>query len=317
MSNIILTTTCQRRCKYCFAKNTSETSLYFSDENFDKVLHWLLPDTSLVQRVALLGGEPTLHPNFTNFLDKLLTSNLKTVIFTNGMITNSDLFNSIINIAYKHNITSANQLGFCINVNEKKYRTTKEDILQDMFLKKLGKVSCISFNIFEETFNPYFLIDIVKKYKTMPAIRLGLAMPIKNNEYLKINSYVEVAPKIVKFITEATKNNITVGFDCGFIKCMFTEEEIKKLHSLKIDTLTFDCSPTVDIYPDLKISNCYPLAIDEKINMYDYKSYTDVYLYFKNKLSNSEPIFDKCNSCDYFISGSCSGGCKAYKINNG
>ncbi len=314
--NLILTTDCQRRCKYCFAKDNIDNPMQFTMENFKKAIAWIEIEKEVINRIALLGGEPTIHPLFMDFLKYLLPKKLGVLVFTNAMIENNNFYKNILDIAVENGIRSFPELGFCVNINEPKYRSNKEDELQDIFFKKLGRVSSLSFNIFEESFDPYFLITTIKKYNLVGNIRIGLAMPLGNrNDYLKVESYNKVAIKIMKFIREATKNNIYVGFDCGFIHCMFTDSDIQELDTLKTSSITFDCGPSIDIYPNLEIASCYPMSKILKAKISDYTSVRHLFYSWESKLSNLDTIYNKCRTCTHLINNECGGGCKAYKAN--
>jgi len=314
--NLILTTDCQRKCKYCLAKDNINSPMQFTMENFKKAIAWIEMEKELINRVALLGGEPTIHPLFIDFLKYLLPKKLGVLVFTNAMIENNNFYKNILDVAVENGIRSFPELGFCVNINEPKYRNNKEDELQDTFFRKLGRVSSLSFNIFEETFDPYFLITTIKKYNLIGNIRIELAMPLGNrNDYLKLESYNKVAIKIMEFIRKTTKNNIYVGFDCGFTRCMFTESDIQELDTLKTSSITFDCGPSIDIYPNLEIASCYPMSKILKAEMSDYPSVSNLFFHLEYELSKFSTIFNECKTCTYLINNECSGGCKAYKSN--
>lgn len=315
MSNIILTTDCPRKCKYCFAKDNANNPMHFTMKNFKKVIDWLIADTDLVSRIGLLGGEPTTHPEFLNFLDHLLKNKLKTIVFTNGMVDDTKFYSEIINIAQKNEVKSMNDLGFCVNVNEEKYRSKKEMLLQSRFLSNLGPVSNLSFNIYEVDFDPLFLVDMIKHYNLIPNIRLGLAAPLGySNEYLKLEFYPEVAEKILVLARKAFENKISLGFDCGWVKCMFTEDNHKEMESFNISPWVYDCGPVMDIYPNLKVANCYPLSRVMAANIDDFDSYRELHTFWTEKIKTYAPIYDECYSCNYFEK-ECAGGCRAHKAN--
>jgi len=316
MSNIILTTECPRKCKYCFAKDNQEDHMQFDMENFKKVVDWLLADDYLITRTGLLGGEPTTHSQFIEFLDYLLSKRLSTVVFTNGMVEDDAFYQKVIETAQRNEVKHVQDLVFCVNINEEKYRGSKEKRLQHRFLSNLGRVSTISFNIFEPDFNPYFLIDTIKEYKLFHSIRLGLAAPLGNrNDYLDPDFYRPVAEKLIEFGKEAYKANITIGFDCGFTRCMFYEEVLKELNESKSWKLSFDCGPTIDIYPNLEVSSCYPLSKVLRTKMKDWERYADLYEHWIKETINLHPIYNRCLSCDHYSKMKCSGGCRAHRAN--
>jgi len=315
LSNIILTTNCQRKCKYCFAKDNVQNEMSFSIENFIKVIDWMVSSREKITRVGFLGGEPTSHPDFVEFLDYTLSKRLSVLVFTNGMVDNSELFSGVIETAKNNEVTCFTHLGFCLNVNEQKYRSRKEEELQNEFLIKLGRVTNLSFNIFEESFDPYFLLNIINKYNTIRHIRLGLAAPLGNsNACINPINFNVIAEKIVKFINVTKKNNIDLNFDCGFPLCMFSDEALAKF----VDSGTkamFSCEPIIDVYPNLEAAYCYPLSRQIRANIADYESYIDLHHEWFNKFKNTSPMYDKCVECNYYKQQICGGGCKAHKIN--
>lgn len=316
MSNIILTTECQRKCKYCFAKDNQDAPMKFEIENFKKAIDWLEGENAFIDRVGLLGGEPTTHPEFINFLDHTLSRRLNTTIFTNAMVEDQQLILDVIKIAQKNEVKHTDNLSFCVNVNEDKYRSRKERRLQTRFLDILGRVSALSFNIFEPDCNFGFLVDLIKRFHMIPAIRFGLAAPLGNrNKFIAPEHYSEIAKKITDFSSLTKKNKIKVGLDCGFPRCMFTDEQRNTILDSGVDLFSFDCGPTIDIYPNLEIGVCYPLSRVMKVKMSDFNNYNELYDYWEKEMDKLKPIYDKCYDCQYYSNRECGGGCKAHRIN--
>jgi len=315
MSNIVLTTKCNRKCKYCFADNSSKNHMVFQKTNFITAVDWLASDSSnIVNRIGLIGGEPTKHPKFIEFLDYILSKKMNTIVFTNGMVKNKDTLYDVIKIAGKNKVNHSNHLCFCLNMNETYYRSMNEDVLQEQFLNVLGKVTALSFNIFEPKCDLNFLIEIINKYKMLRTIRLGLAVPLKNkNKFLSPSEYNFVGKKITNFIKTLKNQNIKVDFDCGFTKCMFTEDQLSVINSGPVKTMSFDCGPIIDIYSNLEITNCYPLAKEFKVKLKDFSNYRELHTYWKEKILKLDPMYKKCYSCTDFNNG-CNGGCKAHKL---
>jgi MoaA/NifB/PqqE/SkfB family radical SAM enzyme len=288
----------------------------FEIEPFKKVIDWIDTSNDLTTRVGLLGGEPTLHPKFLEFLDYILSKKLNTVVFTNGMVADRDILLGIIKIAKKNGVRNKENLCFCLNVNERKYRSEKEQHLQTTFLETLGRVTALSFNIFESGCDFGFLVGLIKQYKTLSTIRFGLAAPLGNrNQFLAPKDYGVIANKLTDFAELIKKQDVSMGFDCGFVRCMFTEEQLEKILNSNVEAFSFDCGPSVDIYPNLDITNCYPMSRVLKAKVDDFKTYNEAYGYFKEKLKDYPPIFHRCKFCDLFTSGECGGGCRAHKAN--
>lgn len=317
MSNIILTTDCQRKCSYCFAKDNHESHIQFNMENFVTAIDWIQKENPYLERIGLLGGEPTSHPDFIKFVDYLLSKRLSTIVFTNGMIEDSSFYESIIQTARKNEVRNITDFSFCLNLNEPKYRSKNEERLQDLFLKNLGRVTTMSFNVFEKNFNPNFLFDVIKNYNTAPMIRFGLASPLGNdNNFLDPENFIEVGKKLIDFCGIATDKGLRVSFDCGFTACMFLENSsLDKLKQLNVDLWLHNCGPTIDIYPNLEVASCFPTSRQLREKMENWINSVSLYDYWDKKLKEVPPIYEKCNSCEYYTSNKCFGGCKAHNIN--
>lgn len=316
MSNIVLTTECPRKCSYCFAKDNQDSPMEFTMEDFKTAIDWMTQDDSPVTRIGLLGGEPTAHPLFLDFLDYTLSKRFNTLVFTNAMMEDEDQIYSIIDIAIKNKVKHTANLGFCVNVNEEKYRSKKEQHLQTRFLKILGRVSVLSFNIFEESCDFDFLVDLIEQFKMTPAIRFGLAAPLGNrNNFLDPEKYKVIAKKLTDFSQLRKKYGISMGMDCGFPKCMFTEQQIEVIKDAGVDIISYNCGPTLDIYPNLEIASCYPLSKLMRVKMEDYESYARLYAFWEEEINKLKPIYDECYECKYFLNHECSGGCRAHRTN--
>lgn len=90
-----ITTYCNLKCWYCFssydAKNEQyDMSSFLVEQTLTKLEH-LSKTVSL--RIVILGGEPSIYPNLTKIVDRLLKFARKVIIVTNG--ENEKLLNSL------------------------------------------------------------------------------------------------------------------------------------------------------------------------------------------------------------------------------
>ena len=86
MPNIMLTYSCNLKCPYCFANEfVNKESSRISIENFAKAISFLTKED--IARVGLIGGEPTLHPEFKTILEMLITNRRisEVTLYTNGL----------------------------------------------------------------------------------------------------------------------------------------------------------------------------------------------------------------------------------------
>ncbi|MCP5104632.1 MAG: radical SAM protein [bacterium] len=315
MSNIILNSNCNRRCAYCFSNADAKETKQMSLDTLTTICDFL--ERSRKRKINVLGGEPTLHPQFGLFLEYLLSRGFTVHIFTNGMMPDAAL-KEINRLVDRHRLNHR-KLKFIINVNEEKYRSSKEKKLQERTMDSLHKFSTLSFNIFEEDCSLDFLTDLIVNNQLIGEIRLGLASPIsgKENQFLPTGAFDGIARKISTFSALCQENNIDLVFDCGFPLCIFTDDELGKLYKNKTQ-LKFVCHPIPDIDPDLNITHCYPLAKYFPQKLDRFRDLEDIRSYFRSHLSKDAGnngrigIFETCRECRYRERGMCSAGCKGH-----
>jgi radical SAM protein with 4Fe4S-binding SPASM domain len=321
MSNIIFNSNCNRQCVYCFARQEDRENKQLSLDNLTIICDFL--QRSRKRKVNVLGGEPSLHPEFDVFLEYLISRGFVVHVFTNGMISHSTLESLHVLIA-KWQLTRQ-RLKFIINVNEEKYRPPKEKELQGNTFRELHEFSTLSFNIFERDCCLDFLAALITRHQLIPEIRLGLASPIllngkgyKGNRFLAVDDYSCIAGKIMALSGLCRENAIDIVFDCGFPLCMFSDEEIGRLYKNKTQ-LKFVCHPIPDIDPDLNVFHCYPLSGYFPQKLTHFRHLKEIHSYFssllaKSKSSERAGIFETCHACEYRHRGMCAGGCKGHYL---
>lgn len=306
MANLILTTDCQRKCSYCFAKDSNVVTS-FSWQNFLAAEKFINTGPKIVN---LMGGEPTLHPDFIKILKHLISNDYTVQVFTNGMLSDQLLEELII---FLNDVRlKDNQLYFAINIRAEKYRQRFESDKQINFLKSVKDLAYPAFTIHEKDTNLLFLVDLIEKYGLDHTIRMGLALPVINgdNDYLPQKFYKNVAKSIIDLANNS--DGITITFDCGFPLCMFTLDDIAKLSRDEENDFMFSCGQPIDIYPDLTVTNCYPLSKVHKTNITNFKDITELYTYFREGFITPTGIYnEQCNDCTFFRKV-CGGGCKGF-----
>ena len=69
MANLLITTDCQRNCTYCFAKGDRNKRMLIGWDNFLTAIDFIATGPKALN---ILGGEPTLHPEFDHILAYLI-----------------------------------------------------------------------------------------------------------------------------------------------------------------------------------------------------------------------------------------------------
>ena len=77
---VLITNICNANCHYCFKPNSNAD--YISTENFSKLARYFFE--SKVSRIRLMGGEPSVHPQFGE-ITGIAQENFSVVtVFKNG-----------------------------------------------------------------------------------------------------------------------------------------------------------------------------------------------------------------------------------------
>lgn len=316
MANLIVSNICNLNCSYCFAREYIGTAKHDSNLNFIPLdsfeNHLDFLDRSGIEQVRIIGGEPTLHPEFPELLRAALLREKKIVIFSHGLIPEPALA-SIESI-------SPENCSVLVNMNASRNGEgldEREMVIQRDVIKRLGPRALLGYNIYLTNFCLDELLQLIEQAGCQKAIRLGLSHPTltDKNSFLHPKQYPFVGQKIIAFASVAAEAGIRLEFDCGFVRCMFSDEGIDILRSTGAD-FGWRCNPILDIGINGKALHCFPLAnqIQESINdgwdasglRESMEAQTDPY--------RVAGIYPECSSCFVKERGECTGGCLAGTI---
>ena len=295
MANIALTTACNRDCVYCFAGAQRRSGVsQMSIETFEKALDFL--ERSGIDEARLLGGEPTLHPEFPRFAEMALERGLRVRVFSNGLMPEPAL-----------RWLESHDAAVLMN-------TTAGDRRQARTLGRLGNRVTLGFNIYTPAFDPAFLLDLIREHGLAPNIRFGLAHPAADgsNRFLHPVHYQIVGTRLARFHEEARAAGVESTFDCGFVPCMFPPGFLDALGPAAADIGT-RCSPILDILPDGQVVSCYPLATLAREPLLEDETAAALRSRFSGRFSGYRRlgVFRECAACEVRESGRCNGGCLA------
>jgi sulfatase maturation enzyme AslB (radical SAM superfamily) len=308
MANLSITNVCNRKCVYCFAGDTLAEfgKTFMSDETFNKALDYL--QRSDIKQVRLLGGEPTLHPGFKKFVSKALEMSFDIMLFTNGLFTRDTL-------KYLESIP-VGRLSVLLNTIHPTDVDTHGIELQWEMMSRLGAAVIPGINIYNSKQDMSYLLDYVSDYNLKKEIRLGISHSVlsQNNVSLHPKEYHKIGYKIALLKQSALKNGIILGFDCGFVPCMFPEEYLDLL-SDEIQRAGTCCHPIIDMLSDGSFISCYPLNNLLKIQITQELNSKKLIEHFERALMpySEVGIYPFCTTCQLF-KNRCNGGCMSFKI---
>jgi hypothetical protein len=203
----------------------------------------------------------------------------------------------------------------------------------DMAINKFymkDKIS-LGINMYKENFEYDYIIDLLKRYN-MHHVRTSIAVPNTRDKRAQdpIGYFQRMKPHVLKFFRELKENNIMPTFDCNLMPlCIPTYEELYWLESFKdLESMTkgkkynltdgCNCSPVIDILPDLTAVRCFGMSDQEKVPICDFANIMELRNYFINyydsyafKISSH----DICRQCNERKRMRCTGGCLAFKAN--
>jgi len=278
-----------------------------SEQVFDDALDYL--ERSQIEQVRLLGGEPTLHPLFIKMIEKSLQRKFKLMIFSNGLMPE--------NVITRLKEIDPDTVTILMNTIHPLEDSPAGMARQQQTMSVLADRVVLGVNIYSREQGFDYLLDNVNKYKLERVIRLGIAHPLlsQRNSFLNAKFYPEIGVKIYNLFQTATKQDIEIGFDCGFVPCMFPEEIFDELGELMAGT-GHCCTPNLDLLPDGRFISCYPLNNLEKVKLDHHTKAEDLRDGFSEMLSPYRQIgiYPHCQTCSYFKESQCNGGCIAGKI---
>lgn len=320
MANLLFTQRCVRTCPYCFAgkqmsggqsrENISWEDLIYAADLYQADGH---------PRIPILGGEPTLHPQFCDMLIYLLERGFELTVFTSGVISE----NRLREMAALFSHVPGERLGFLCNLNDPVRTPGKpgERERVERFLAALGEKVTPGFNIYSPDFSLDFIFDDINRFGLIRTIRLGLSHPIFGfeNAYVKFEEMDAVIDCLFDHAEKFERFRVAPGLDCGFPMCRFTDEQMAWIaRNLPGGGGRFTCGPVVDIGPDLTVWPCFPLSGFNKRSLYEFdslKQVQDYYLQVHEKVRvEAGGIFPECDTCRYRELGQCSGGCIAHLL---
>jgi uncharacterized Fe-S cluster-containing radical SAM superfamily protein len=318
VANLVISTICNQNCVYCFTTDHREQnragSLPVADQSFLQLDHFeerlSFLARSNVDEVRLLGGEPTLHPQFVELVERARVAGKEVKVFTNGLMPQSAL-------ACLEAIP-VQECTVVVNVNEPDAAGDGRTYQRQLdTIRRLGERATLGFTIYRTDFRPEFLLDLIAASGCTPIIRLGMAQPCLSgaNRYLHPGQYRAVAVKITRFARLAAEAGVSLGFDCGFVRCVFSDADLETLQEARAD-VGWRCSPILDIDVEGNVIHCYPLARLTSLPLTPMADASGLRsaLEARTRPYRQSGVFPECSACTLKLAGECPGGCLATTI---
>jgi MoaA/NifB/PqqE/SkfB family radical SAM enzyme len=321
VANLAISTVCNQNCSYCFTvdhlkrhrgdRATADLPVdrrFLPVRVFEERLDFLT--RSNIQEARLLGGEPTLHPQLTDLIDCARASGKVVVVFSNGLMPEKAL--SCLETLTPEECT--------VMINVSQPGTTGSNGAfeqQRKTMQRLGKRVLPGFNIYGPDCHLDFLLSLVAETGCKPAIRLGMAHPCLSgqNDHVLPNQYRAIAVKIVHFACAAAEADVTLDFDCGFVRCMFSDADLQTLNDAGAN-VGWRCNPILDVDIEGNVIHCFPLAQLASLPLSPESEAAALRQAFEEQTRpyRQAGVFKECSACPFKAAGDCPGGCLSTTI---
>jgi radical SAM protein with 4Fe4S-binding SPASM domain len=297
---------CNLNCPYCYNRGIAEFGYpnLMDIEDFRKVCAWF-SSQGIKDGLALIGGEPTTHPHFEEFLSVMEEYGLRCAIFTNGIYERpiyflSDSVDSLI-----------------INVNDPKtMKKEHREILEKTLYFLKGKKNVIfAINMVDGT----DMEEIIRLGKRYNVIGLHINFnypPLKHgNKSFDMDKMKKDAKMVIEFIDLAKQHSLPATIDSPVPLCVFPDESVERL--MKENGLKGICNAgdNYSINTDMSVSPCV-LMKEPNALLTKFKSEKEVVDYFQRQMQKikwESTLLGNCLSCSHYNKRLCHGGCLNYR----
>lgn len=322
MANIMINKVCNLKCPYCFANEfvNKEDKNNITEENFKKAVDYIV--NSGHDYVGIIGGEPTLHPKFEELINIALDNNhIREIrVFTNGITLDKHIkLFSNKRVSVLLNLNSPNDIG------KKNFDKVISNLNEFEKYNFINQNFTIGINMYKPDFDYEYYLDTVTRFRCVNA-RVAIAVPnniAESRNADPLNYFEEMKPRVMQFFKELKKLKITPSYDCNLMPaCITTDEEKEFLESFKVFKIHTNlndnpkCEPVIDILPDLKVVRCFGCSELCKAELDHFGNLNEIKDYFAQTIDKPSYLINaskRCETCLYQNTGTCTGGCIAFK----
>jgi organic radical activating enzyme len=271
-----------------------------SEDDFEWVLDFLERSGD---DLRIIGGEPTLHPHFCDFLLEGVTrKNIKHVhIFSNGTFS-SKVLHAIAGCSTEKQMSMLVNCNSPQDIGEAKYQTVINNVLH--LAKKPIRIT-LGINVYKPDLDYSYLLELAKS-ANIKEIRWTVAIPtekIRSSEAV-LKYFAQFVPFMARFVEDCITEGLHPHADCNSIPvCMLDDNTLRLIALIAHDNLKPSiCHPVIDVKPDLSVIRCF--GMDQlQVNLKDFKKSSDVIDFFKREIDAlyvNKPLFDSCERCATF-----------------
>lgn len=242
---IRITNKCNINCEFCFVDSIRKD---YCEISLNKLMAALCCINLSGTKVVISVGEPTIHPGFYDYINKLSKSNAFVVIQTNAI-----LFSNKSNV---HRLPKKD-VNFFVSFpspNEKKYEQITNSKFFSQAINGMKNISehykmTINFVVYKDNYQDIFdLISVIKEnfnQKNIVLLISNLGMTDKFESFDKLERYGKIIYSFKSVFKQKYdfKIRFTISGGCSFPLCIINEIynlEYKNLFKADEKTISFD-----------------------------------------------------------------------------
>ena len=309
MANLILTNYCNADCAFCFAADSRVRMLGDGKRQMDEaeVRDWLdFVIAGGIRELRLLGGEPSLHPKFAEFVRLGAEKGCSVTVFTNGVMP--DLARDVLREL------DPEVCSVVVNVSA---TVRKEDISRQRdTLKMLGPRAMPGMTLTSPVFTFAVAIAMIDAFGLRRTIRVGIANPTWRGSNVSVHpkQYPAIGQALLKQSAITSRFGIDLDADCGFVRCMFGD----RFEELTANGFHYHsrCTPVLDLCAGGTILPCFGLSNLVSLSRSDFSDAGEAYGEMSRVLEpwHAFGIYPECAECPLFETEACCGGCLSARL---
>lgn len=326
MIDLVINNYCNQRCDYCFAEDVLTTggakqcTSNMTVDTVRRILQFALRGDQRFHNVGVVGGEPTIHPEFESILQELsvyLSENrASATLFTNGTGLEPYVKSIPESMGMLVNVNAPEKVG---DLFDKTVLALEEVARRDLF----GKTT-LGCNVYPTLLDYSWIWDLCKEFK-LDHLRCSVVSPGGCFEHLHKERdyyYWKMKPIFLDFCQQAIQHGVHLGMDCGRIPdCYLSERELDLVRQATDGRPLQFCEPHIDINADLEVSSCLIMAGEQNsVKMTDFDTPEEIQRYL---LANytipkwKKTAYGKCAACEKHKFMKCQGGCLGFTSEGG
>jgi hypothetical protein len=306
--NITLRCTMYDLCPYCYIKEQRKKfPLDMTPSDFDSALGWFMQLGA--DEIILLGGEPTMHPRFAEFLAAIEKHGLLARLFTNGifdgpvasLIAGCRPLQTLFfhyDDAYLGSAPAA-RTAFLANLRA---------------ARDAGKRVWLRWNIDRPDCGDAGIIALAKEFSA--SIGYSITVPTQNNRGVPVPEVRSFAATLIHLGEAAAAEGIRIEPARALPLCAFTTDDRALLARSAHLQGTCRALDDLTVNTDLTVQLCSvtaPLSAGPVRGLDDLKEKIGDLARQEDEL-RKKPAIAECAGCGSFKDGSCQGGCYSYKL---